>query len=67
MCGLNEQDDVSNVYICTRHFQSSVYRIKDKRLRLHCGAIPTIDVLNPVVVKEESNSFKYINAIKENL
>lgn len=53
VCGLNEQDDVSNVYICTRHFQSSVYRIKDKRLRLHCGAIPTIDVLNPVVVKEE--------------
>ncbi|KMQ91207.1 thap domain-containing protein 1-like isoform 1 protein [Lasius niger] len=48
-CGLNEQDDVSNVYICTSHFESSVFRIKNKRLRLHRGATPTIDVLNPVV------------------
>ncbi|XP_011865351.1 PREDICTED: uncharacterized protein LOC105560664 [Vollenhovia emeryi] len=55
-CGLNERDNVSNVYICTRHFESSVFRIKNTRLRLHRGAVPTIDVLNPVlkpVVKEE--------------
>lgn len=52
MCGLNKQDDISNIYICNSYFKSSVCRIKNKRLRLHHGVIPTIDVLNQVVKKK---------------
>ncbi|RLU24446.1 hypothetical protein DMN91_002535 [Ooceraea biroi] len=48
-CGLNERDDVSRIYICTRHFHPNDFGINNKRIRLHHGAIPSIAVPNPVI------------------
>ncbi|XP_012530762.1 uncharacterized protein LOC105833517 isoform X2 [Monomorium pharaonis] len=48
-CGLNERDDVSHIYICTNHFTPEDFHIKNKRIRLNSGAIPSITVPNPTI------------------
>ncbi|XP_012530761.1 THAP domain-containing protein 3 isoform X1 [Monomorium pharaonis] len=53
-CGLNERDDVSHIYICTNHFTPEDFHIKNKRIRLNSGAIPSITVPNPTI-KETNN------------
>ncbi|EZA48051.1 hypothetical protein X777_14408, partial [Ooceraea biroi] len=63
-CGLNERDDVSRIYICTRHFHPNDFGINNKRIRLHHGAIPSIAVPNPVIEGESHQmqlKIKYVN------
>lgn len=49
VCRLNEDDDVSNIYVCTRHFNLTDIKVTYKRINLHHDAIPSRAVLNPVI------------------
>lgn len=53
-CGLNKEDDLSHIYVYTHHFNSTDFGKKNKRIRLHHDAIPSIAVPYPVMKEGES-------------
>lgn len=47
VCGLNEKDNVSQVFVCTRHFHPHHYTVANKKIRLLSVAVPSPVILSP--------------------
>lgn len=72
VCGLNVNDDVSRIYICSIHFTELDIKTSNifgkNKFLLKRGAIPSMFITNPLVIQDEDDlSLKAHVTMNENL